>query len=76
MSQELVELKWKRPITVEYPKVWRTFKARDLESNNLVEYCIQDLPEAHYEAAMCHMTEQYLRDEPLSQVFGKPQFLC
>lgn len=36
-------LQWKRPETIEYPKIWYTFKARDLNNDNLVEYRIQDL---------------------------------
>lgn len=71
MSDHLIPLKWQRPDTVEYPKVWRIFQARDLDSNNLVEYHIQDLPESLFEAATEHMLENFLRDEPMNECLGK-----
>lgn len=70
MSGELLKLKWTRPATVEYPKGWSTFKARDLDSDELVEYRIQDLPESRFEDAIKQMIEHYLPDEPITQVLG------
>lgn len=65
-----LSLKWKRPETVEYPKVWHTFMARDLDSDELVEYRIQDLPLEKANEAMEHMQENWLKDEPVAQVLG------
>lgn len=73
MADEL-KLIWTRPTSVEYPKVYRTFKARDLDSNELIEYRIQDLPESRFEDAIKQMVENYLPDEPISQVLGKRSF--
>lgn len=67
----MVCLKWKRPETSEYPKTWLTFQAKDIDSNELVEYRIQDLPESRYEEAVQFMAANFCKDEPLSQAFGK-----
>lgn len=62
---------WKRPDTIEYPKVWHTFKARDLDSDKLVEYRIQDLPLDRVDDAYAHMVANYNQDEPIAQVLGR-----
>lgn len=64
-------LRWKRPNTGEYPTIWTTFKARDLDGSELVQYRVQDLPESMYEAALNHMTINYILDEPTSALYGK-----
>ena len=73
-------LKWTRPSTDGFPKVWLRFKAKDLENNNLVEYRIQDLPVDRFEDAIQHMTENYLHDEPVAQsvdaVNKRPEFVA
>lgn len=74
MSTDLIKLKWVRPKTTEHPKVWRTFKARDLDSDELVEYRIQDLPESKFEDAINLMIESYLPDEPITQSLSKFPF--
>ncbi len=71
MSEKIIPLKWKRPDSVAYPKVWHRFKARDLNSDQLVEYRIEDLLESRAEDAFNHMRENYLADEPLHQALGK-----
>lgn len=62
---------WKRPDTIEYPKIWHTFKARDLDSDKLVEYRIQDLPLNRFDDAYAHMVGNYNQDEPIAQVLGR-----
>lgn len=64
-----MKLSWIRPSKVEYPKVWHTFKARDIDSNELVEYRIQDLPQSRAEDAYEHMFNGYIQDQPISQQF-------
>lgn len=71
MPEKLIQLKWTRPNAVEYPKVWRTFQARDLDSDKLVEYRVQDLPESHFEIAIEHMVEHFMRDEPTMAILGE-----
>lgn len=63
-------LKWKRPESVEFPKVWHTFKARDVDSDELVEYRIQDAPQSRAEEIYQFMGEYYIKDEPMGQVLG------
>lgn len=69
-DSDSLSLHWKRPERLEYPKVWHTFKARDLNSDNLVEYRIQDLPLEKADEAYEHMFSNYVQDEPIGQVLG------
>lgn len=64
-------MKWKRPNTIEYPKVWSRFEARDLNSDKLVEYRIEDLTEDRAEDAYQHMRDNYLAGEPVTVALGK-----
>lgn len=63
-------LQWKRPESGEYPKVWHTFKARDLNSKYLVEYRIQDLPLDRVDDLYEHLLESFLPDEPAGLALG------
>lgn len=55
---------WKRELTPEYPNVWLKFQAKDSDSEELVEYRVQDLPEERFEEAIEHMLKYFIRDEP------------
>lgn len=70
MASDIIQMKWKRPDSVEYPKVWYRFKARDLNSDELVEYRIEDLSESKVEESFKHMRENYIIDEPITQALG------
>lgn len=63
-------LRWKRPDSAEYPKIWHTFKARDIDSDNLVEYRIQDLPMDRTDDLFEHMLATFIADEPIGHVLG------
>lgn len=67
---EKITLKWKRPSSVEYPKIWHTFKARDIDSDDLVEYRIVDVPKSRADDVYEHMRLNYILDEPVGQAFG------
>lgn len=69
-GESCLSLKWKRPDSVEYPKVWHTFMARDTDSDDLVEYRIQDLPPERANDAYEHMLGNYILDEPVGEVLG------
>lgn len=71
MAENIPILKWKRPDSIEYPKIWHRFRARDLNSDNIVEYRIEDLVEDRFQDALKHMRENYLMDEPVSQGMGE-----
>lgn len=71
MAGNIIHMKWKRPNSVEYPKVWHRFMARDLNSNKLVEYRIEDLTDDRAEDAYQHMRDNYLAGEPVTVVLGK-----
>lgn len=69
-NNELPSLSWTRPTSVDHPKVWHTFMARDTDSDNLVEYRIQDLPQERANDVYQHMLANYILDEPAGQVLG------
>lgn len=71
MAGNIIHMKWKRPDSVEYPKVWHRFMARDLNSDQLVEYRIEDLTKQRAEEAYQHMRDNYLAGEPVSVVLGR-----
>lgn len=71
VSSDLLKLKWSRPETSEFPKIWKTFFAPDVDSSELVEYRIQDLPESRFEDAIQHMVSNYLKDEPMTFALSK-----
>lgn len=68
--KETVDLQWKRPESLKFPKIWLTFKAKDIDSDELVEYCIQDLPESRFQDAMDFMLTIFCKDEPVSEAYG------
>lgn len=76
MADNIIQMKWKRPVSVTYPKVWHRFKARDLSSDELVEYRIEDLTEDRAEEAYKHMKDHYLAGEPVTVALGNKRFQC
>lgn len=68
--ENLPTLKWKRPESVEFPKVWHTFKARDIDTDNSVEYRIQDLPLDRVDDYFKHLLDVYIPGEPVGQALG------
>ncbi|XP_058456539.1 uncharacterized protein LOC131433932 [Malaya genurostris] len=56
---------WIRPANVPYPSVWHTFKAKDIDSDRLVNYVVQDLPEERFTDAVNHMLGIFIYDEPM-----------
>ncbi|CAO1407403.1 unnamed protein product [Diamesa hyperborea] len=58
--------KFERPKNLEFPKVYHTFQAKDVDSDNLVTYRVQDLPEEYYEKALELMEKYQLPEETLS----------
>lgn len=73
-EENIIQMKWKRPMTIEYPKVWSRFQARDLNSDKSVEYRIEDLTEDRAEDAYQHMRDNYLAGEPVTVALGKNRF--
>jgi len=78
MTRKLIKLNWTRPKTVKFPKIWRLFEAREVDSDKIIEYRIQDIPESRYEDALNHLEAYYLKYEPVSQALGgynDPQYV-
>lgn len=73
MSQTTPNFQWVRPVdVVPYPNVWQEFECKESKnSDKLVKYRIQDLPEDRFDDAIKHLMENYLPDEPISVACGK-----
>ncbi len=66
-----MDLIWRRPKDIPYPKVYRIFHVKDIYSNEqLITFTIQDLTEDRFEDAIQEMTEHFLRDENTCRTTG------
>jgi hypothetical protein len=57
--------KFIRPAHLKYPQVYHTFRAKDKDSDELVEYRVQDLPEEFIDEAVELLKMYFIPDEPL-----------
>ncbi|XP_058839035.1 uncharacterized protein LOC131695457 [Topomyia yanbarensis] len=57
---------WTRPPNPPIPTVWHTFKAKDVDSDRLVTYRVQDLTEDRYEDMIQHFLNHFIEEEPFS----------
>lgn len=69
--EQLVGLKWKRPESSDFPKNWYTFKAKDTETDEIVDYFIEDLSESKIEEALNLFVEHFCKEEPICNACGK-----
>lgn len=65
------EFIWERPESKKIEKTWYKFHARDIDSDELVEYRIKDLPESKLQQGVTFMAQHFCKDEPISQALGK-----
>lgn len=72
-SSKVADLKWKRPESSEYPKTWHTFFAKDVDSDELVDYRIEDVPENRFDEAVTMIVQYFCKDEPLCEAYGIKQ---
>lgn len=72
MSSNNKLLLWTRPHDVPFPSVWIEFEAKESrDSEKIVKYRVQDLPEDRFDDAVQHMKDNYLVDAPLPVGCGK-----
>ncbi|KAG5667938.1 hypothetical protein PVAND_015903 [Polypedilum vanderplanki] len=60
-----MSLLFKRPENLMFPKIYYTFKAKDVDCEILVEYRVQDLPETYFKEALSLLSEHFLSCEEL-----------
>lgn len=65
-----IEFKWKRPISSKFPKIWHTFTAKDVDSEELVEYRIEDLSVDKSEEVLKLLVQYFCGGEPLCIALG------
>jgi hypothetical protein len=56
---------WKRSESVDFPKTYLNFQALDLESENQVQYFVEDLQQCRFKDVISIMSDQHLKDEPM-----------
>lgn len=64
--------KFKRPESLSFPQIYYTFKAKDTNSEEIIEYRVQDLPEEKYEQAVDFMVKYFIPDETFCASRGIP----
>jgi len=60
MSEE-----FSRPEKLKFPTVYYTFQAKDKNSDELVNYRVQDVPEEYFDKAVALMEHHFLTEETL-----------
>ncbi|XP_055524503.1 uncharacterized protein LOC129718108 [Wyeomyia smithii] len=60
-------MEWTRPEQPVIPQTWYTFKAKDVDSDRLITYRVEDLTEDRFDDVIQHYMENFLDDEPLCQ---------
>lgn len=71
--------KFKRPESLAFPETYYKFHAKDKNSESIVEYRVQDLPEEYFEQVVQFMVEHFVPYESLSMSLNghrKPGFLA
>lgn len=56
-----------RPRSLNYPSVYYTFQARDLHSNKLIEYRVQDFPRDRLEEGIQYMVQNFFEHEMMGK---------
>lgn len=66
MEELDLDLKWKRPATVQMPTVWHTFQTKP-KDNVRYKIKIQDLTPDRFDEVIELMMKYYFPDEPLAK---------
>lgn len=62
---------WIRPAHIPYPHIWLEFEAKEArDSDRLIKYRIQDLPESRFDEAIQFYCDSYIPDEPMVKTIG------
>lgn len=56
---------FKRPESLSFPQIYRTFEVKDEKRKSIVKYRVQDLPEDRYEEAANFIAQYFIPDETL-----------
>jgi hypothetical protein len=65
-----MSLSFKRPENLTFPQIYYKFKAKDRDSDEIVEYIVQDLPENYFDRAVELFVTDFLCDEALSSALN------
>ena len=63
---------FKRPENLEFTIIYYTFKVKSKESDEVIEYRVQDLPDDRFEEAQELMRTNFLPDESMCSSKGVP----
>jgi hypothetical protein len=70
-----LSLSFKRPKNLKFPKIYYKFQAKDRDSNEIVDYYVQDLTEEYYERAIELMVTDFLPDETMGIALNVQEIL-
>lgn len=59
-----------RPLNLKFPQIYGTFRAKDNDSEDEVDFIIQDLPVTYFEKALDLLIETFIQDEILYKSRG------
>lgn len=62
--------KFQPPADLQFPLIYHKFTTKDKNTDDLVEYKIQDLPECDFERAIALMARDYSPEESFSRCRG------
>lgn len=65
-SLRKTEMIWSRPDQPPIPTIYHTFRAKDVDSDQLVTYRVQDFSEDRHADVIQHYKENFVDDEPLA----------
>lgn len=60
-----------RPKSLEFPKTYYTFKAKPRNSDKVIEFRVQDLPDDRFEQALEMLRTGFIPDESLCSERGR-----
>lgn len=55
---------WQRPSELSFPVQYYKFVTKDRDSDQLIEYSVEDIPESRYEEACRFMVKHFVPSEP------------
>lgn len=64
--------KFKRSEATLYPQIYHTFKAKDIDGDGLVEYCVEDMTEKHFDKALDFISKYFMPEEVFSRAAKIP----
>lgn len=63
-------VEFKRPASLPFPTVWHTFTARDIDSDEMVTYTVEDIPKERFDEVVEFYKVHFLPFEPKTKLLN------